>query len=158
MSPGRPGWSALLSRLRAGLDLRILVYATAAGILVILYTFLIPPFQHLTGGIVAGLICGYRIGRLKGIAHALVAGVLTGVFAGGVAIVPGWLVGLFLEPNTLLTSSMGLLSVRFDITTVAGLATIGGFLAAGVTLDALIGAILGDWVKAAVEHASKLRE
>jgi hypothetical protein len=148
----------LLNCLRADLDLRILVYATAAGILVILYTFLVPLFQHLTGGLVAGLICGYRIGRLGGIAHALVAGVLTGIVAGGVAVVPGWLVGLFLEPNTLLTSTMGLLSVRFDVTTVAGLSKIGGFLVFGVTLDALVGAILGDWVKAAVEHAAKLRE
>lgn len=123
-----------------------------AGILLNIYALLVPVFDFVGGGIVAGFLAGYALGGLAGLVNGIVAGAIVGAAAGGLVGLTGFVVNLYMQPPTISAGFLGmeLLPATFDGFTPIGLLAIVVFTAGLVAVDALLGAVLGAAVEAGV--------
>ncbi|PGF16678.1 hypothetical protein CP556_11480 [Natrinema sp. CBA1119] len=92
-------------------DTWIIVGAATVGVLVNLTGLMVPLLTRLGGGVVAGFIAAYAVGRIvSGIGHAVIASAIVGGVAGTVTATLGTLLGLYNEPPLLVLASIGPIS------------------------------------------------
>lgn len=126
------------------------IKAGAALVVLLTLVSLMSPFVTLFGGgLVGGIVAGYVIGGpVRGAINGLLAGAVGGLNVGLVIAFIGWLVGLFLEPPTLLGRLVGPVAPQFAFVP-AGALVAGLVMALFVAVDAAIGGVLGGLIRTA---------
>ena len=135
-------------------DRKIVYGAAIVGFLVNLNALLIPIFQHVGGGLVAGFIAGYAAGRpVRGLVWGTIAAGITG-FATGVLFVANYLlVGLFIEPPSLIIHFFGPVSPWFTWVDFFGLLLLYIALVVFVAFDGLLLGAVGGLLKGTIRTA-----
>ena len=126
-------------------DEKIVYGAAIVGFLVNLNALLVPIFQHVGGGLVAGFIAGYAAGRpVRGAVWGTIAAGLTGVATGFLFFANYFLVGLFIEPPSLIAHFFGPISPWFTWVDFFGLLLLYIALIAVAAIDGLlVGSVSG---------------
>lgn len=130
------------------IDKRVVIGAAIAGILVDLNSMLIPILAIIGGGVVAGFIAGYAIGKPgQGLVHAAVASAIVGVAASMSTLALGVTLGLYNEPPLLFLGVLGPISPIFSDLGFPGVVLLTGTLTLFVMIDGVIGGLLGAGLK-----------
>lgn len=110
---------------------------------------IVPFFEIFTGGVIGGFIAAYATGGLvRGTVHGIVAAVIGGAIFAGITIGQGLLLGVFIEPPTLI-SEFGMpptaaIFASESLTTLLAILVITPLL---VGFDGAVGGVLGSIVK-----------
>ena len=126
-------------------DRKAVYGAAIVGFLVNLNALLIPIFQHVGGGLVAGFVAGYAAGRpTRGMAWGALAAALAGAATAFFFLLNSLVVGLYIEPPALLLHLFGPITPLFTGVDFFGILLLLIALVAVVAIDGLIaGAVAG---------------
>ena len=133
------------------IDRRVVYGAAIVGFLVNLNALLIPIFQHVGGGLVAGFIAGYAAGRpIRGAVWGTLAAAITGAITGVVFLLNRFVVGLFIEPPSLLIHFFGPISPFFTQVDLFGILLLYLALIVVVAFDGLLTGTIAGFLKGAL--------
>ena len=133
----------------AAIDTWIVVGATTVGVLVNLSALLVPLLTRIGGGVVAGFVAAYAVGRIgSGLVHAVIASGLVGGFAGTVTAILGTLLGLYNEPPLLVLSDIGPISPMLSGLGLPSVVLIVLAFSLLTAVDGLVGGVLGGGLRA----------
>lgn len=122
---------------------RIVLAAAVVGILINL-TSLMVPILRIGGGVVAGFIAGYAVGRPGlGLVHAVLASGIAGVVAGMNTVLLGLVFGFYNEPPLLFLSFVGPISPMFAGLGLPSVLLIVTALTLLIVVDGVIGGLVG---------------
>lgn len=134
---------------REAVDGWVLLGATIVGVLVNLNALMVPLLTDIGGGVVAGFIAAYAVGRLvSGIGHAVLASALVGGIAGSVTALVGTLLGLYNEPPLLILGSIGPISPSFTGFGPSGVLLLVLTFSMLTVIDGLVGGLIGGGLRA----------
>jgi hypothetical protein len=138
--PSRYEMSALFRERMAGsVETRAIATGVAVGVLVSMTSLLVPLFTNLYGGLIGGFVTAYIVGgSVRGPIHGFLAGMGIGVSLGGFAMVQGVLLGMYLEPATMVGEFTGPIAPTFSFVTFGPL-----FFVIAITLFAALDGIVG---------------
>lgn len=129
----------------------ILVGAVVAGVLVNLNALMVPLLGRIGGGVVAGFVAAYAVGRFPlGLVHALIASAVVGGAAGTVTGLLGVALGLYNEPPLLVLAHVGPVSPMLTGLGLPSFVLIVLTFALLTAVDGLIGGVVGGAVRAAI--------
>ncbi|QSW99869.1 hypothetical protein [Haloterrigena alkaliphila] len=127
----------------------VVVGAVVVGALVNLTALMVPLLGQIGGGIVAGFLAAYAVGRFAmGLLHAAIASTLVGGVAGTVTALLGVTIGLFNEPPLLVLSGIGPVSPMLSGLGLPSALLIIAAFALLTVVDGLVGGLLGAGVRA----------
>lgn len=122
------------------------------GILINIGVLLVPSLNYVGGGgLVAGFVGAYLVGGPRGWLHGIMAGIVAGLVGGIIVVLAGGLLGLYLEPPTLLQDVIGLISPLFDGIGIIGLLFIFLGSTAFIVVDSIIGGFVGGVLRMLVD-------
>ena len=129
----------------------ILVGAVVAGVLVNLNALMVPLLGRIGGGVVAGFVAAYAVGRFSlGLVHALIASAVVGGAAGTVTGLLGVALGLYNEPPLLVLAHVGPVSPMLTGLGLPSFVLIVLTFALLTAVDGLVGGVVGGAVRAAI--------
>lgn len=126
------------------------------GLLVFLdiLTMMVPLLAAIGSGVVAGFVAGYIAGgTIRGGLHALAVGIVGGVVVGYLTAMIGALLGLYMEPATLLGNWVGPVVPQLGAFGAWAPVLLIFVVAAMVAVDATIAGVVGGTVRSAVDRA-----
>lgn len=134
-------------RMTEGLDTRAIKVGVTIGVLVSMTSLLVPLFTRLYAGLVGGFVAAYIVGgTVRGPVHGLLSGAGAGLGLGGFAMVQGVLLGMYLEPATIIGEFTGPIAPTFAFVTFGPLLFVIAIMLFAA-LDGIIGGILGGVLK-----------
>ncbi|RBI59170.1 hypothetical protein DMJ13_23650 [halophilic archaeon] len=139
--------AAFQERVTEGINTTAIKVGVTVGVLVSMTSLLVPLFTHLYAGLVGGLVAAYIVGgTVRGPIHGLLSGVGAGLSLGGFAMVQGVLLGMYLEPPTMIGEFTGPIAPTFTFVTFGPL-----FFVFATTLfvavDGIVGGVVGGVLK-----------
>lgn len=137
------GWSPL-----EAIDTWVVIGATVAGVLVNLNALLVPLLTRIGGGVVAGFLAAYAVGRItSGMVHAVIASALVGGIAGSMTGFLGALLGLYNEPPLLILGSVGPISPMLSGLGLPSVLLIALAFSLLTAVDGIVGGAVGTVVR-----------
>lgn len=133
------------------IDKKVVYGAAIVGFLVNLNALLIPIFQNVGGGLVAGFLAGYGAGRpIRGAVWGTIAAAITGAATGVLFLLNRFVVGLFIEPPSILIDLFGPISPFFTQVDLFGFLLLYLALVVAVAFDGLLTGAVAGAIKGAV--------
>lgn len=133
------------------IDMWILVGAVVVGALVNLNALMVPLLSRIGGGVVAGFIAAYAVGRVaSGLLHAVIASAIVGGIAGTMTAFLGTLMGLYNEPPLLVLASLGPISPMLTGLGLPSALLIVLAFSLLTAVDGLVGGLVGSGLRALV--------
>lgn len=130
-------------------DTWIVVGAATVGVLVNLTGLMVPLLTRIGGGVVAGFIAAYAVGRIvPGIGHAVIASAIVGGVAGTVTAFLGTLLGLYNEPPLLVLKSIGPISPMLTGLGLPSVVLIVLAFSVLTAIDGFVGGLVGSGLRA----------
>lgn len=127
---------------------KVVYGAAILGFLINLNALLVPIFQDVGGGLIAGFIAGYAAGRpVRGAVWGTIAAGITGVATGIFFLLNSFVVGLYIEPPSILTEIFGPISPMFTWVDFFGLLLLYIALVVAIAFDGLIAGTIGGTIK-----------
>lgn len=131
------------------IDTRIVLGAAIAGVVVDLTALLVPLLTRIGGGVVAGFLAAYAVGRItSGLVHAVIASGFVGAVAGSMTGFLGAVLGLYNEPPLLVLGSIGPLSPMLSGLGLPSVLLIAGTFSLLTAVDGIAGGAVGTVVRA----------
>lgn len=126
------------------LDTQAIMLGGNLGAIFGLLALMLPIFGVLTGGLVCGFVVAYALRGVRGVIHGILAGAVAGIISGVVVGLTGSMLGLFMEPPSLVWDLLasGPVSPRVTFRDYEAL-WVGASVALIILADAVLGAALG---------------
>ncbi|QLG49164.1 hypothetical protein [Natrinema halophilum] len=135
--------------LLGGIDTQIVLGATVVGIVVNLNALMVPLLTRIGGGIVAGFLAAYAVGRVaSGLVHAVIASAFVGGVAGTVTAFLGTLIGLYNEPPLFVLASVGPISPMLSGLGLSSAILIVIAFSLLTAVDGIVGGLVGSVIRA----------
>jgi len=110
---------------------------------------MVPLLTRLGGGVVAGFIAAYAVGRIvPGIGHAVIASAIGGGVARTVTAFLGTLLGLYNEPPLLVLTSIGPISPMLTGLGLPSVVLIVLAFSVLTAIDGFVGGLVGSGLRA----------
>lgn len=133
------------------IDKKVVYGAAIVGMLVNLNALFIPIFQNVGGGLVAGFIAGYGAGRpARGAVWGTIAAAIAGAATGVVFMLNRLVVGIFIEPPSLLIDTFGPISPTFTQVDFFWVLLLYLALVVAVAFDGLLTGAVGGFIKGTI--------
>lgn len=153
--------SRTATQVRRAFDHTAILVGVGLLLLVDTMAMMVPLLATIGAGIVGGFVAAYIAGGvLRGAVHALIVGVVGGIALGYLTALVGVLLGMYLEPPTLLGGYVGIVAPEFSV--VAPEVALAGALeplsiiaviTAMVAVDAVLAGLVGGTLRSLVDAA-----
>lgn len=137
-------WSISVTAIGVGVGLLVFID---------IVSLMVPLLAAIGAGIVGGFVAGYIAGgTFRGALHALAVGIIGGIMVGYLTALIGALIGLFMEPATLLGGQFGPVAAIFGGVGEWGPILVMVLVTAMVAIDATIAGVVGGTFRSMVDE------